>query len=649
MTPGATYMPGLTGLRGVAVAAVVAYHLGLINGGFLGVDVFFVLSGFLITRLLLHSEPTVPSGLVQWWMKRYRRLTPAVAVVVMFVLIAFATRTGVVINSIATLTWWQNWHLIFEGQPYWATSPSALRHAWSLSIEEQFYALWPLMLLTTLAVSRRLRVRRPALVVAGLSAVLAIASFCWAASLALGGRASLSRIYYGTDTRIGGLLTGCAVAALLSTNPDWRVGRPLSIAVVPAGLGMIVLCLVLSPESPITYTGGLITATALSTILVLGSSAPGPFASVLGWSPLQWLGVHSYAIYLWSWPIQVLAETHLPHAPKVAIVAITVPSALVLSAVSLRLVEEPLRRAMSWARGVRPRRAAWMGGYALLAVLMVIAASSTRLTPTEQVAEEFERLPDPTTTTTTICVPPVTQMTTPPEFSGETDRFDDSTIGDLADPTRDPCADHTVTVMVVGDSTGRGAANGLRRLQNPSLEVWDRTDLGCGLRAPSDKCPDWHTAWATYLTEINPDVVVIYTRAIDDLVAGDDPPFESAEARELRRSEFSRANLILGSSGAKVVWVLPAHMEPNAAFYCDGSMVDTPCDPVWIDMWRDDVIAVTDDADASISVLDSGAWIESRPAQNASTDRPDGLHLSGPALDDHAVWLEEQIFAVTRP
>lgn len=634
-------------MRGIAVVAVVAYHLGLISGGFLGVDVFFVLSGFLITRLLLTSEPTVPSGLIQWWLKRYRRLTPAVAVVVMAVLIAFATRTGVVMNAFATLTWWQNWHLIFEGKPYWATSPSALRHAWSLSIEEQFYALWPLTLLTTIAVARRMRVRKPALVVAGLASVLAIASFCWAAVLAITDGASLSRIYYGTDTRIGGLLIGCAVAAVLTTNPDWRVTRPLTFAVVPAGLGMIALCLTLSPESSFTYTGGLIIATALSMILVLASSGPGPFASVLSWSPLQWLGVHSYAIYLWSWPVQVLAETHMPSAPRILVVAITVPSALVLSAISLRLIEEPLRRSKSWASTLRPRRAAWLGGYAVIVVLMVIAASSTQLTATEQTAEEFERLPDPTTTTTTICIPPVTPSTAPPEFSGDTEHFDDSTISDLADPTKDPCADETLTVMVVGDSTGRGAANGLRRLQNPSLQVWDRTDLGCGLRSPSDKCPDWHVVWSEYLREIDPDVVLVYTRTIDDLVQGEDPPFESDAAQTLRLSEFDRANEILASTGAKVIWVLPAHMEPNAAFYCEGSMVDTPCDPDWIDRWSADV--VTSAAESDAAVLDAGAWVESRPRENASTDRPDGLHLSGPALDDHAVWLEEQIFAAVRP
>lgn len=634
-------MPGVTGLRGVAVVAVVAYHLNLIRGGFLGVDVFFVLSGFLITRLLLESEPRIPSGLARWWMKRYRRLTPAVAVVVIAVLIAFATRTGVVTNAIATLTWWQNWHLIIEGKPYWASSPSALRHAWSLSIEEQFYALWPLTLLTILAVSRRLRLRQRRMVVAFVAIGLSLVSFCWAAFLALGDNASLSRVYYGTDTRLGGLLTGCAVAAILAAHPGWRITRPVTVAVVPAGLGLLALMLTLSPESRVTYTGGLVAATAVSTILVLASSAPGPFATVLSWQPLQWLGLHSYALYLWSWPTQVFAEEKLPDAPRVVIVAITVVASLVLSALSLRFVEEPLRRGIFWAKNVKPRRVAWLGGYAFIIALMFIAGSSTQLTATEKVAQEFERLPDPVTTTTEPCISPTTSSTAPPEFSGDTDKFDDSTIGDLVDPTLDPCADGTTTVMVVGDSTGRGAANGLRRRQDRAMQIWDRTDLGCGIRAPSDKCEDWHTAWPTEVAEIHPDVVLVYTRAIDDLVVGDDPPFRSDEARSLRRSEFERANQILSADGAKVIWVLPAHMEPNAAFYCEGSMVDTPCDPEWIDLWTEDVVTVATETGAT--VLDGNAWIFERPRDNAQIDRPDGLHLSGPALDEHAEWLAAEI------
>nr|HNH95229.1 acyltransferase family protein [Microthrixaceae bacterium] len=117
-------LPGLTGLRGIAVVAVVAYHLGYLPGGFVGVDLFFVLSGFLITSLLMSRPPVGAAGLRRWWARRVRRLTPAVAVVVLAVLALFLTRSGIALDAVATMTWWQNWHLIAEGTSYWASSPS---------------------------------------------------------------------------------------------------------------------------------------------------------------------------------------------------------------------------------------------------------------------------------------------------------------------------------------------------------------------------------------------------------------------------------------------------------------------------------------------------------------------------------------------
>ena len=287
MTPSEQYMPGLTGLRGIAVVAVVAYHLGVLRGGFLGVDVFFALCGFPTPGHTPHRPPSIPSGRARWWMKRYRRLTPAVAVVVLAVLVAFATRTGVVMNAIATLTWWQNWHLIVEGKPYWAASPSALRHAWSLSIEEQFYAFWPVIMLSTLAAARRLRMRRPGLAVAAVAIAGATASFALSFVMALTEGMSLTRSYYGTDTRIGGLLLGCAIAALAS-ELDISKARPIAtVAALPAGLGLIALTVLITPEDRFTYTGGLLLATILSLVLVIASTGTGVFTSGLSWSPLN--------------------------------------------------------------------------------------------------------------------------------------------------------------------------------------------------------------------------------------------------------------------------------------------------------------------------------------------------------------------------
>ncbi len=644
MTPSEQYMPGLTGLRGIAVGAVVAYHLGVLRGGFLGVDVFFALSGFLITGLLLRNPPSIPRGLARWWMKRYRRLTPAVAVVVLAVLVAFATRTGVVMNAIATLTWWQNWHLIVEGKPYWAASPSALRHAWSLSIEEQFYAFWPVIMLSTLAAARRLRMRRPGLAVAAVAIAGATASFALSFVMALTEGMSLTRIYYGTDTRIGGLLLGCAIAALAS-ELDISKARPIAtVAALPAGLGLIALTVLITPEDRFTYTGGLLLATILSLVLVVASTGTGVFTSGLSWSPLQWLGDHSYALYLWSWPAQVFAEDRFPDAPRPAVIAFTVAVSLVLSTLSLRMIEDPLRRGTTWAARLWARRAAWVSGYSALVIALAIAGSSTQLSTTEKVAKEFEKLPDPTTTTTTACIPPTTVTTLPPDFTGGEEQFDDSTVTEGTDPTRNPCASTSINVLVVGDSTARGAANGLRRLEDPSLQVWDRSELGCGLQAPAENCPDWKMTWPVAVAEIDPDVVLAYARVSEDLVPGDDPPFMSEEASVVRRGEMSKATEVLSTQGAHVIWVLPPRVGTNGEFYCDMRRTDSPCDPVWIDRWRADLSLVA--ALHGATTIDVQSWIDSRPPEGASKDRPDGLHFSGAALDAHAGWLADQIRTV---
>ncbi|HTO01817.1 MAG TPA: acyltransferase family protein [Microthrixaceae bacterium] len=644
MTAKTAHIPGLTGLRGVAVAAVVAYHLGYLPGGFLGVDVFFALSGFLITSLLLASTPASPRELARWWGRRFTRLTPAVAVVVVAVLVAFATRSGVVADAGATLTWWQNWHLIFEGQPYWASSPSPLRHAWSLSIEEQFYAFWPLTLVFSLMLGRKLRPGRPQLVVAAVAIIGSLASFAWAFHLALEGNAALSRIYFGTDSRIGTLLLGCATAALLHGRsvkiPGWLATGGSAVSL----LGLGALTVLATPETRWTYTGGLLAAAFLSLALVIGSTKDGPFATALSWAPLQWLGTRSYALYLWSWPTQVLLEERLPNLAKPLVALTTVAASMVLAEVSLRLVEDPLRRRTSWALNPKPRRAAYLGGAIAIIILLAFAGSSTKPTAVETVAKQFEQLPDPTTTTSTTCPP--TPPTTAPAFADQSYEFDPLTVVTAQDPSAPVCGVNTVTrVLVVGDSLGRGAANGLRRLNDPGLEVWDRTVIGCGMQPASAECPDRHETWPAAVAQIDPDVVVVYLRTVDDLVPENDPPFLTPEAESIRRNEMVDATMALSSAGARVMWALPAAPLDIGAFYCDGRHSDSPCDPVWVARWRDDVTAAA--AIAGASTFNVQAWVDARPPEGARTDRPDGLHLSGAALDAHAAWLADQIHHLT--
>ena len=624
---------------------MVAYHLGYLHGGFVGVDLFFVLSGFLITSLLLDDTPSDVAGMLQWWGRRIRRLTPAVAVVALVVLAAFLTRSGIALDALATLTWWQNWHLIAQGTPYWAPSPSPLRHAWSLSIEEQFYLLWPPILLGLLAIARRAGRSTRLVTVVALGG--AVASFAWAAWLASAVDPDLSRIYFGTDTRAGALLIGCAAAAWVRTRPAESIGRFAVYGVVPAAGSLIALSLLMEPSDRWAYTGGLVAAAIASLTLVVASTRPGIFSSCLSWKPLQWLGDRSYAIYLWSWPVQVFLQDRFTDLPLWSVALITVGVSLPLSSWSRLLVEEPLRRQSSWAKALRPRRAAWGVGAVALVAMMLFAASSTELTVQEEVAKEFEQLPDPTvapaeadqpeeSVTTTTCVPAST--TTSLVFSEDTSQYDPGTVTQSGDPTIDACHDIT-RVLVVGDSTGRGAANGLKRANLPGLEVWDRTTLGCGLVSDSDDCGDWRVRWKDAVAMIDPDVVVVYLGASNDVVAGRDPSFLTPEASLERQRTMTEAVDLLTSSGATVLWTLPAPPLEDGVFFCGGELEDTPCDADWIAQWNADLMRVAQRT--GIKLLDVAGWVAARGAD--PDDRPDGLHLSGPALDDQARWIAQQL------
>ncbi len=437
-----THVVGLDGLRGVAVLGVVAYHLGHLRGGFVGVDLFFVLSGFLITSLLLARPPAAAVGMRRWWLRRFTRLTPAVAVVVIAVLVTFSTTAGLTWDAIATLTWWQNWHLIAEGTSYWAGDPSPLRHAWSLSIEEQFYLVWPLLLLGVVATARRTG-RRAEPLVAAVAGTLAVASFLWAAWLSRT-TDELSRIYFGTDTRAGALLLGCAAAAVMrmtrSDDPSRPAPRWLNIAALFAAVAVVGLALQLSADMVVAYRGALALAAVASLVLVVTATRAGPLATVMSWAPLTWIGVRSYGLYLWSWPVQLAVEEHFDTLPRYVASAVVVVVSIALAAVSLRLVETPLRLSTGWARRLVPRRSAWAGGLALvLAGLTLAAVNEVPPPPSEQVTTE-ESADLALRPPTTVLTPPTVPDASTPDASTP-----DASTPDTAAPT-------TRSVMVIGDS-----------------------------------------------------------------------------------------------------------------------------------------------------------------------------------------------------
>lgn len=653
--------PGLDGLRAIAVLAVVVYHADsdVLPGGFVGVDLFFVLSGYLITTLLIGEHDR--SGRVSlraFWGRRARRLWP----------LAWCTLAAIAVASVlgvwgadrqrtlpaeigAAFAQVANWYQVGHGGYVSSfAAPSPIRHFWSLAIEEQFYVVWPLVLVLLL---RDARFRRWA-VPSGIAAIVAIALVRgWA--VRPGPTATADRAYLGTDVRMVALAIGAGLAWAWRRTPmagpstqRWR----RAIVVWGAG-GAIVLAVAAAwlhaDDDRLARGGFALIAIAGCGVIAATLTLP-TLGAVLGARPMASLGRASYALYLTHWPLMVALG---PGRSTWLRLLVGLGGGTVLAVVLHHFVELPLIR-----RTVRPRRWIPVGtAVAAAAIIALVVAVPDGPTPTEQVEASLGAVPDPDDTASasapsttasegsgdeTPAPPPSTAppcVTAAPTTTvyAATGGFDPATVGEIADPTGECGAE--LKVLVVGDSTGRGAANGLAALGNPLVKLWDRTVLGCSFG--DEDCPSWRERWSAAVAEIDPDVVLVYDNVVSDFQGVDDAPFLSNEAALVRTEQFIEATKVLSAQGAAVVFEAPAvPLRPNGLFFCDGDATNSNCDPAWLARWNEDLRAAAALTDAT--VLDVGGWIAARGATKA--DRPDGLHLAGPALVELAAWMVPQLF-----
>jgi peptidoglycan/LPS O-acetylase OafA/YrhL len=367
-TPGTPSASGhrddIQGLRAVAVLTVIAAHAGVpfLPGGFVGVDVFFVISGFLISQLLFREvERSGRVSIPRFYARRARRILPAATVVTIATVLASAAwlsavdLLAVVKDALWAVFFAANIHFAAVGTDYFAQEdpPSPLQHYWSLSVEEQFYLVWPALLLVLVLLARR-RSGGPALprpLVLGVLVVLTAASFAW--SVHSTGTDPLAA-YFSTPARAWELGLG-ALTALVAASVAGRLGATTRSVLCVAGLALIaVACVVYTDQTPFPGSAAAVPVVGSALVLLAGAGSherePLPIRA-LGALPMRVVGDWSYSLYLWHWPVLIIAARYLGHDLGFARTAICVGLVFVLSALTYRYVEQPFRSPVRFPTG----------------------------------------------------------------------------------------------------------------------------------------------------------------------------------------------------------------------------------------------------------------------------------------------------------
>jgi peptidoglycan/LPS O-acetylase OafA/YrhL len=680
--PTLRHVPALDGLRGLAVAAVLCFHGGWTwaVGGYLGVSLFFTLSGFLITSLLLTEHAA--SGRIAlraFWARRARRLLPA-ALAALGGILAYGVFAadgdqlrdlrGDVLGALGYVA---NWRFLVDGRAYSELfeAPSPVQHFWSLAIEEQFYLAFPLVVAGLLALGRG---RRALLAVVVCAAAMA-STVLMAVLSAPGG--DPARAYYGTDTRAAELLAGALLALVVSRRapaprPAGRVARVAASLAGPVALAaMAAMWWRVEQVRPWLYDGGFALHALLAVVVIAAARIPGPFAAGLSVLPLRHLGRISYGAYLYHWPVFLWLTPERTGFDGALLFGLRALITLEIAHISFYVLEAPIRtgsRLTAW----RPAVVTPAAALTLVAALLLVTASPPapdivlaavndgppaavaspardreveralparveRVTPGDR---EPSRARDAVATTTT---PPSSTSTTVPPVAA-----------------RPLPADRPVRVLVVGDSVALSLGRGLERwgAATGHASVWNAARMYCSIGRYAERalmgatrqgagCDDWEMRWAGYVEEFDPDVVVVLStiweivhrraEGWDDFKGIDDPQYQA-----WLQSEYDVAVDVLASRGARVAWLtMPCLRRTD-----DGIIRAT-------DLYNTQVLGDLEERRGEVFVIDIFGRICPDGTFTDTLDgiegmRPDGAHFSDPGADWVATWLMPEILDPSR-
>ena len=654
-------IPALDGIRAIAVALVLAGHGGVpgVAGGFIGVDVFFVLSGFLITSLLLDEfRRTERIDLKGFWIRRAKRLLPAMVLMTLAVVIARPLFPSDAVTSlrddaVGAFFWMANWVFVAADTDYFSqgATPSPLQHTWSLAVEEQYYLLWPLLVLGAALLVRRSPiggVRSSSTVVVRFTvfvlAVLGVIGSAVAAILLSGDAGELNRVYFGTDTRAQALMIGAAAAALLVRDwsaltvsgtlirTRWRRWVAWTLPVI--GIAVLAAAAHLATGSADEFHRGLLIVVAVGAVLVVAPVAldqDGYVARALAWFPLVTLGVISYGVYLWHWPIFLILNGERTGLDGWSLLALRCAVTIAVAWVSWWAIEQPIRH---W----RPEH-----------VPMLRLSAATVATAA--------------VVTMTVVPVGVPNRTAGPDVmaaaASEQDIGAERAVAVGQPPALPP---GTKTVAVFGDSV---AWTLMRYLPaTPGFHFSDYTTIGCGIarggpyRSAGEtlnqkpECDSWPERWTQRLAHDRPDTVLLMIgrwEVVDRTWHGRWMHIGNDAYDTYLKGELQRALDILSSTGARVVVTTAPYNRRGER--SDGTLYPED-QPGRVQAWNTMLRSVAAQR-PNVSVLDFNAKLNPDGKYTAKINgvrtRSDGVHPTSEAVQWLTPWLLDSLKAPANP